>query len=209
MSVYLEQLFDDESIVRRVQERMPKMFQLAELESSRAGKIGMEVGTARERIVSALLIYKFGEENVNTNIPITEPESDVLLYEDQISIKTKTGGLAGVKLAWTVDTRMAKQFYDNYIPSIDMLLVQIIWGLTGAFFYIPKEVQLATHNRIGRENYIKLPKEGTNPRGVELSGKALEIMVNDSETRRININWLRGEVSYDVYDRWVELWREQ
>ena len=44
--------------------RLPYLFHLAELDSSRAGKIGMEVGSLRERIIVALLIYKFGEDNV-------------------------------------------------------------------------------------------------------------------------------------------------
>jgi len=51
----------------------------------------MEVGSLRERIIVALLIYKFGEENVKTDIPITEPEVDVKLFNQPISIKTITG----------------------------------------------------------------------------------------------------------------------
>jgi len=39
------ELFSDNVIVRKVQTKLPKLFQLAELESSRAGKVGMEVGS--------------------------------------------------------------------------------------------------------------------------------------------------------------------
>ncbi|GFP38267.1 hypothetical protein HKBW3S44_01947, partial [Candidatus Hakubella thermalkaliphila] len=56
----------DEKLVEKIKRRLPYLFQLAELESSRAGKTGMEVGAVRERIVVALLIYKFGEANVET-----------------------------------------------------------------------------------------------------------------------------------------------
>lgn len=59
---YLAQLFEDGETVRRVKNRLPYLFQLAELESSRAGKAGMQVGSVRENILVALLIYKFGEE---------------------------------------------------------------------------------------------------------------------------------------------------
>ena len=59
---YLGQLFEDEETVRRINNRLPRLFQLAELESSRAGKVGMEVGSVRERIIVALLMYKFGEK---------------------------------------------------------------------------------------------------------------------------------------------------
>lgn len=64
----------------------------------------MEVGSVRERIMVALLIYKFGEANVETEIPITEPEVDAELFGAPVSIKTITGkGFGGVKLIWTVD----------------------------------------------------------------------------------------------------------
>ena len=68
MSSRLIEIFDDAKLVNRIKNKLPYLFQLAELESSRAGKIGMEVGSLRERIIIALLIYKFGEANVETNI---------------------------------------------------------------------------------------------------------------------------------------------
>ena len=70
-------LFQDEILTKKIQARLPELFYLAELEISCASKVGMEVGLAREKILIALLIYKFGKENVETNIPITEPEVDV------------------------------------------------------------------------------------------------------------------------------------
>lgn len=102
------------------------MFQLAELESSRAGKIGMEVGSLREKIIILLLNYKFGEKYVETNIPITEPEVDVKLFNQPISIKTITGN-NGVKLIWTVDREKVLEFFQSYYPSCDIILVQINW----------------------------------------------------------------------------------
>jgi len=99
MSSRLVEIFEDEELVMKIKKRLPYLFQLAELESSRAGKIGMEVGSLREKIIVALLIYKFGEENVETDIPITEPEVDVKLFGQPVSIKTITGrGFSGVKL---------------------------------------------------------------------------------------------------------------
>jgi hypothetical protein len=59
MNRQILQLFEDSSIVYRIKERLPYLFQLAELESSRDRKIGMEVGSVRERIITSLLIYKF------------------------------------------------------------------------------------------------------------------------------------------------------
>lgn len=59
MSSVYDKLFDDALIIKRVKNKLPRLFQLAELESSRNGKIGMEIGSVRERILIALLMYKF------------------------------------------------------------------------------------------------------------------------------------------------------
>jgi len=206
MADYLDQLFSDQAIINRVRNKMPALFQLAELESSRAGKLGMEIGSARERIIIALLMYKFGEENVDTLSPITQAEVDVTLYNNPISIKTVTGNLTGVKLIWTVDAQKALEFSNNYHPSVDILLAQIKWGEIGWFYYFPIESQLNIFNELGREKYIKLPKPGTNPRGVEITKEALELIIKDTLVRKIDIEWTRTEVTFGIYDRWLKLW---
>lgn len=209
MANHLIEIFEDEKLVEKIKRRLPYLFQLAELESSRASKTGMEVGSVRERIIVGLLVYKFGEANVETEIPIAEPEVDARLFGRPLSIKTITGkSFGGVKLIWTVDAQKAKEFRESYYPHCDILLVQINWDDTGGFYYIPLEVQKKLFDRIGRGNYIKLPKPGTNPRGVEISKEALISLVRDNNTRSIEINWQRTKVEFNPYKRWVELWKE-
>ncbi|MBP7494581.1 MAG: ThaI family type II restriction endonuclease [Spirochaetales bacterium] len=209
MSTQLIEIFDDETLVAKIKRRLPYLFQLAELESSRAGKTGMEVGSVRERIIVAMLIYKYGNGNVETEVPITEAEVDVLLFGEPVSIKTITGkSFGGVKLVWTVDAQKAKTFRENYYPGCDMLLVQINWENIGGLYYIPLEVQKRYFERIGRFNYIKLPKPGTNPRGVEITKEALTNLVEDNDSRNILINWQRTSIEYNSYKRWVDLWEE-
>lgn len=205
---YLNSLFADSDLAQRIKRKLPTLFQLAEMDSSRAGKVGMEIGSVRERIIIALLMFKFGEGNVKTDLPITEAETDVILYEKPISIKTISGNLGGVKLIWTVDAKKALEFSKNYYPSEDMLLVQINWSGIGYFYYFPVSSQARVFDKIGRKNYIKLPKKGTNPRGVEITKEALEILTKDSEIQKIEIDWKRGEPNQSVYDRWLELWGE-
>lgn len=209
MSNQLIKIFEDEKLVKKVEERLPNLFQLAELESSRAGKVGMEVGSLREKIIIALLIYKFGEANVETEIAITEPEVDVKLFDVPISIKTMTGkGFSGVKLIWTVDAQKAKEFRENYYPSYDILFIKINWDDTGGFYYIPLEAQKKIFDEIGRGLYIKLPKPGTNPRGVEITKEALFRLVTHELTQVIRINWKKEQIEYDPYKRWVDYWKE-
>jgi len=54
MSSRLIKIFEDEKLAEKIKRRLPHLFQLVELESSRAGKTGMEVGLIRERIIVAL-----------------------------------------------------------------------------------------------------------------------------------------------------------
>jgi hypothetical protein len=204
----IRNLFEDKPLVEKIQKRLPYLFQLAELESSRAGKVGMEVGSVREKIITALLIYKFGEESVETKIPITQAEIDVKLFGNPISIKTVTGkNPSGIKLIWTVDAQKSIEFSKNYYPSCDMILVQINWADGGGFYYVPKEIQIETLRSMGHENYIKLPKPGTNPRGVEMTATAMRSLINNPNAMQILINWRKELIDFKPFARWVKLWQ--
>ena len=204
----IDLLFNDKKIVEKIQVKLPKLFHLAELESSRAGKIGMEVGTIREKIISALLLYVFGEENVKTDIPITEPEIDVILYGKPISIKTISGkNPIGIKLIWTVDAQKAIEFSQNYVPRCHLILVHINWNNIGGLYFISEETQLNTLKQLSHRRYIKLPKQGTNPRGVEMSAEAFYELTQNKMTNSISIDWIKEEIDYKPFDRWVNLWQ--
>jgi hypothetical protein len=90
-----------------------------------------------------------------------------------------------------------------------MLLVQINWVQEGGFYYIPVNVQKKLFDRIGRKKYIKLPKAGTNPRGVEITKEALTGLVEDSDTKIIKINWQRSDIKFNPYSRWIDLWKDE
>ncbi len=207
----IDKLFQDLSIVEKIQEKLPTLFQLAEIDNQRDGKLGMEMGSARERIIIALLIYQFSEENVITNIPITENETDVIVFKEPISIKTVTNKkIVGVKLIWTVDAQKALEFINKYKAECDMLFVHINWNGDGGMYLIPKEVQTEILNQYGKEFYFKLPKQGTNPRGVEITNQAINKLTEHSQTKMIKINWFRGDdENYTPYDRWVDLWKDE
>jgi hypothetical protein len=202
-------LFTDKHTISEIQSKLPKLFRIAEIESSRAGKIGMEVGSLREKVIGGLLIYRFGEDKINTEIPITEPETDVIVNGENLSVKTITGN-GGVKAVWTVDAESSKNFINNYVPKCDILLIQIWWGENkDSFFFIPVEVQKEVFSKFGREKYLKMPKAGTNPRGVEFNKEAIQKMLQHSKTMKIKINWVKQDIPYNVYERWVDFWKEK
>ncbi|MBI4547744.1 MAG: ThaI family type II restriction endonuclease [Ignavibacteriae bacterium] len=212
----LLELFHDEATREKIQRKLPLLFTIAQKESQRAGQTGMQVGSLRENILIAMLIWKFGEKNVKTDLPITESEVDVLVFGQPLSIKTITG-YGGVKLIWTVDAKKAKEFVNSYMPACDMLLAQIVWQdenaeenatkPNGGLFLIPLEVQKKVFGTLGKK-YFKLPKRGTNPRGVELSSKALRNLLSHEDTHKLDIVWKQENTNFNIYKRWVDYWQE-
>lgn len=210
MTKKIHELFNEKHLIKKIKEKLPYLFQLAEIDNSRDGKLGMEIGSARERIVIALLIYKFGVENIKTDIGITESETDVIVFDEPISIKTVTNKkIVGVKLIWTVDAQKALEFINNYSPDCDILFIHINWGGKGAMYLLSKEGQQEILSKHGKEFYFKLPKQGTNPRGVEIKNEAIKKLVEHPTTKKIEIDWSRDDsVDYNAYDRWVDHWKE-
>jgi hypothetical protein len=193
MADLLTPFLQNEFWVSKIKRRLPYLFRIAEIESSRGGHTGMEVGSLRERIIVALFIYKFGKKNVITNI------------------KTKSGkGLSGVKIVWTVDWLKVEEFVKNYTPSCDLIFIQVVWNNTGVFSYVPLRVQREIFNSYGVERYFKLPTRGTNPRGIEISSEALGACINHPLSVNVEIDWrVSDKINYDLYVRWVELWQEE
>ncbi|AQQ09204.1 hypothetical protein L21SP3_01005 [Sedimentisphaera cyanobacteriorum] len=206
----LKSIRADEALVEKIKSKLPAMFHLAELECSSAGKIGMEVGFLRERIIIAMLIYKFGRDNVKTDIPITQKEVDVEVCKKPISIKTQTGrGKSGFKLIWTVDWDKVSEFCESYRPFCDIIFVRINWYNAGSFYYIPVEVQKSVFGNLGCNNYLKFPKRGTNPRGVQISSKAFNEILEHDNTFEIQVQWDKNNLEFDAYKRWLDMWEDQ
>lgn len=208
----ISRMFNDRKIVQKVKEKLPKLFLIAEMESSRAGRIGMEVGSMREQILIALLVFVFGESNVDDEVPITKSEVDVNVFDNPISIKTVTGN-GGIKAIWTVDSQKAREFFESYECSCDMLLAVIRWneaksGLDSGLFYVSKDIQKEVLENIGKEEYLKMPKAGTNPRGVEISRKAISAMTSHKGVLKIEIDWKKEKIAHKTYRRWLEMWKE-
>lgn len=137
----LKELFKDTELVEKIKRKLPYMFFLAELEMSKGGRVGMEVGTIREQIIVALLIHKFGRDNIG--IPnINSADFDLQLFGKPLSIKTVSKRIprkiqrlsgSGIKLIWTVDWEKVEEFVKNYSPNSELILIEVVWGETGGF----------------------------------------------------------------------------
>ncbi len=212
----LDELFNDEGLCEKIRRKLPLLFALAEQQASRAGRVGMEVGTLREQILISLLIYKFGEDKVNLDIPITEHEVDVHVSNHPLSIKTVTvrsRSIPAVKIVWTVDWEQVTKFVETYEPRCDMLLVIIRWGEMGGFYGIPLQAQLEVLRSLGKEEYLRTPKRGTNPRGVDISPVGVQGLLEHPLTKTLVVEWQRPadlatrELKLAPYKRWLQYWQ--
>jgi len=207
------EIVQDENLVNKIQERLPIMFEYAKVMGSRGGKQSPEVGVHRERALIALLIYHFGEKNIDDTDSGQTPELDVKLFDLLISIKTITGDLGGIKAFWSADETSSDAFIENYEPSCDIILVQIpdfkADRHTGNFFLIPLRVQEEILAEMGCDDYLKKLGAGTNMRGVEFLKDAMERMTRHDETASIVIPWSENiDIDFDPTAEWVRRWTE-
>jgi len=81
-------------------------------------------------------------------------------------------------------------------------------GLFGRDLLYPEKAQVEILEKISKNRYIKLPKAGTNPRGVEVSQEAVELLVEHEDSRKLPVEWHREDIEYNPYKRWIDLWIE-
>lgn len=193
----------------KIQRGLPTLFNLVELENRRGKRLGMEVGTARERVLIALFMYVYGTENVELP-PANSPERDILVNKQPLSMKTKSGpGFSGVKIDWGSDRDKIDVFLKSYLPSSHLLYVNVTWGRTGNLFLIPKGVQEEVLRKLTIHKYAKTPHPGTNNRGVAIFAQAMKCLLKHPDTRSLPIDWKRDKSSLDeavLYYRWMVLW---
>ena len=93
-----------------------------------------------------------------------------------------------------------------------MLLVIVRWDKEGGLYGIPLQAQQEIFEKLGKERYLKVPKRGTNPRGVEISSLAVGTLIKHHLTKFLSINWQRPseldlrETLLAPYKRWLPFW---
>ena len=196
--------FDDQSFRNIIENNLPLLFKEAELETTRGGKIGMEVGTLRERILIACMIKCFGETKISTDFGVAESSKDVKVFEDIISIKTfSNDGYGGLKIFWASDNETVNKTIENYVPQNNLLITNIRWGKKeGGVFLIPLDVQNEFFQINGAKNYLK--KNSGNNRGISINKEILVSMLKDPRTKKIEIDWILHKIPFNIYERWIQ-----
>lgn len=195
--------FDNQLFTSLVKNNLPKLFKKAEIESMRGGKIGMEVGVLRERILIALLLKSFGDKNVKFDFSSTDNSKDTQVFDDVLSIKTfMNNGYGGIKVFWASDNKTVRNAVSNYVPQNHLLISNINWGTkNGGLYLIDLETQLEIFNNIGVEKYLKI--NNGNNRGISIQTEVLKTLLSHKKTKRIIVNWEDPKLNYNIYERWI------
>lgn len=222
----LIKLFEDPHTVKQIQESLPEIFWILNSENSRGGKIGMEVGSARKWPIIALLIKKFGRNNVNTDIPINFTQTNVVVGDRPVSIRTITkehleypskfatqySKSSGIKAFWSGDTVVSRRTLSRHRPVADILLIQVNFnggnGKKGIFALITKELQEVVLKRLGPNQYFHIPGSAQNSRGAEFTIGAIMNFLNHPDLKSIDITWNRPPENghANPWDRWSGYW---
>lgn len=156
------------------QQDLIKLYSYSQSEYTRNGKLCMEIGSAREKDLIAVL-QKYIGDNLNPYIDNSELE-DFVLNNEKFSIKHSSAPFTkcSFKLKWTADSDKAQntiskfltcdpKYYTNMIlVHIDVISKQItIYGLT--IDNIIDQVKI-----FGDTAFMK--KSGTNNRGISFTG---------------------------------------
>jgi hypothetical protein len=203
----IEELFSNKTYIAKIGKALPIFFHMANLESVRGRAIGMEVGTLREKILIAMLLAAFGRDSIDKDVSTTEYDTDFYLNKKKVSIKTSTG-FYKFKLKWTANKLASKPFVDTYTPSSDLIYAFIKWNHQGGLYFVPARAQLDVFKILGRGKYLRIPSDGTNNRGIEISVEACMQLVSHPATLVIPIQWDIPKTSYDPISRWVTLWND-
>jgi len=185
-------VFREPKFRKLVQENLPSMFKEARREAETYSNI-MNVGSHRKRKIINLLIKHIGNDRIEDVFSSTMAEIDIKIDSIPISIKTISNNNS-LKMKWTMDYKIVAEIMTEYTPRYDLILARINWDMNDRYqpsglFFIPKQTQTNIMQRLGRENYLRPPKEGTNSRGVSLTKQAYEDWLTDTSTLRIAVDW--------------------
>lgn len=185
-------VFREPELKKLVQENLPSLFKEARREAETYSNI-MNVGSHRKRKIINLLIKYIGNERIEDVFSSTMAEMDIKIDSIPISIKTISNNNS-LKVKWTMDYKIVAKIMTEYTPRYDIILARINWDMNDRYqpsglFFIPKQTQTNIMQRLGRENYLRPPKEGTNSRGVSLTKQAYEAWLTDTSTIRIAVDW--------------------
>lgn len=192
----IDKLFKDEEFKCYMQHNWPYFAMVSNNMCLQKGQLGQECGKMRERAILYLFRRFLGESIHHCwlndyDIGVNEKGRDVVLYGEDVSIKTISYGKNSfnqLKVSWIEDKTMAQNFESKWIPEYDLLLCRIKWASPDeGFYYIDRKTQNKVIKRFKEINQDTLKTSGGYSKGTSLDSKLCEALVNDSDTLKLKI----------------------
>ena len=169
-----------------------KRFDEIYIENTENGKVGAEIGKAREVTIKSLLKKCLGIKN---DVEITDPSLkgvDTIINGECISIKSpmtsweKKGLPESCTVKWRVHD--FEKFKKDF--KIDSHLLYVGFWRTKysgpSIYFIPKHVQQEILEEVGRDKYLKKPN---NSNTVFIPRRIMDKLVKHQETLKYSLSW--------------------
>lgn len=198
-------IFGNNDFIKKIQKRLPKFIFDLNSAFKKGGKLSPDIGNLREKMMIGIFKKQYPIK-IQYDFESQEAELDFKFENENISFKTSIS--KGFKLIWTSNYDKAMEFYENFTPSCSIVLL-LFQKRLGGLYYFPLKLLIGTRKKLG-DKFLKTPKKGTNPRGVELSTEAFNEMIRSPLCKKISINWENIEdgssTAINFIDYYYNLW---
>ena len=149
-----------------------KLYQISQIENQRNGRTTAEVGTSREKDLSAFIKFCM-KDSVNVDIN-NENEEDIIVNERNISIKhssNKSTSQQSIKVLWTENKELQQKFIENFKFKCDMLIIYVRFSTfeQGELEVLYAEAETLNTLKEESTDTIFKTRENSNGRGIEFT----------------------------------------
>lgn len=169
-----------------------KRFEEIYIENTENGKVGAEIGKAREVTIKSLLKKCLGIENVVENTDPGLKGVDTIINGESISIKSpmtswkKKGMPESCTVKWRVHD--FEKFKKDF--TIDSHLLYVGFWKTKysgpSIYFIPKHVQQEILEEVGKDEYLNIPEKGIT---VFIPRQIMDKLTTHPETLKYSLSW--------------------
>lgn len=158
------------------------------------GKIGMEVGKWREKIMIVCLWDCFGKENV---IIVSESKGNIDMYFFGVPMSIKfadiTKNVTKINATWSIG-KTDEQVEENkkeYKPDFTILYCGIRYGQTcNSIFLIDTKTQNEVFGELGRETYLT-----RGGKGLTIPAKVVKKLIQHQSTKSIVVTYFPDKIT--------------
>lgn len=169
-----------------------KRFDEIYIENTENGKVGAEIGKAREVTIKSLLKLCLGIENDVKNTDPGLKGVDTIINGESISIKSpmtswkKKGMPESCTVKWRV--KHFEEFKKDF--TIDSHLLYVGFWKTKysgpSIYFIPKHVQQEILEEVGKDEYLNIPEKGIT---VFIPRQIMDKLTTHPETLKYSLSW--------------------